>query len=159
MIRSLTYAAVLLAAATLLPAQMRGPAGSPPDPEKFAQMRAERLAQMLSLTEAQKSQALKIFTDAQTAAERYRQEMQTAREALQSAIRTNNVAAIERAARDIGAATAEISSIDARAEAAFYALLTPEQKEKYDSMPGRGRFPGGMGPGMAGQGGPARPDR
>jgi Spy/CpxP family protein refolding chaperone len=150
---------MLLAAAALLPAQMRGPGGTAPDPEKFAQMRVERLAQLLSLTEAQKSQALRIFTDAQTAAERFRQEMQTARETLQSAVRANNVAAIERAARDIGAATAEITSIEARAEAAFYALLAPEQKEKYDALPGRGRFRSGMGPGMMQQGGPAWPDR
>lgn len=159
MIRSSMCAAALLAAATLLPAQMRAPGGADADPEKFAQRRAERLSQMLSLTEAQKSQALKIFSDAQAAAERYRQEMQTARAALQSAIKANNIAAIERAARDIGAATAELTSIDARAEAAFYSLLTAEQKEKYDSMPARGRLPGGMGPGMTGQGGPARPDR
>ncbi len=72
-------AAMLLAVAVLLPAQMRGPGGTAPDPEKFAQMRVERLAQLLPLTEVQKSQALKIFTDAQTAAERFRLEMQTAR--------------------------------------------------------------------------------
>lgn len=152
-------AVLLAAAAMLLPAQMSGPEGSGPDPEKLAQMRAERLARMLALTEEQKAQALRIFADAQSAAERYQQEMQVARQALHTAIRANDVAAMDRAARDIGAAMAELTSIDARAEAAFYALLTPEQKAEYDSMPGRGPLPGGGGPGRTAQAGPAQPNR
>lgn len=141
-------------------AQMRGfGAGQPMDPEKMIQARVDRLAQALSLSESQKAQALKIFTDAQLAAERYRQDMQTARQALLTAVKANNIAGIDSAARDIGAATTEITSVEARAEAAFYALLTPDQKQKYDQMPGRGRMPGGVGPGMMGPGRSAPPNR
>ncbi|GIU75395.1 MAG: hypothetical protein KatS3mg004_2482 [Bryobacteraceae bacterium] len=142
----------LFVAGTLMgQAQMRGLGAAGMDPEKRVQARVDRLAQVLSLTEDQKAQALKIFTDAQTAAERYRQEMQTARQSLLAAVKANNLAAIESAARDIGSATAELTSIEARAEAAFYEMLTPEQRQKYDQMPGRGRMPG-----MTGAGGPAK---
>ncbi|MCS7042107.1 MAG: Spy/CpxP family protein refolding chaperone [Bryobacteraceae bacterium] len=159
MFRLVPLTAWILAGAMLAQAQMRGPGGAPMDPQRFVQMRVDRLAEWLALSESQKSQALRIFTDAQTAAERYRQDQQTAREALQSAIKANNLAAMDRAARDIGAATAEITLIDARAEAAFYALLTSEQKQKYDQMPVRGRMPGGMSGPIPGPGGPPRPDR
>ncbi|MGB9610590.1 MAG: Spy/CpxP family protein refolding chaperone [Bryobacteraceae bacterium] len=156
MTRWFSLCALFVAGTVLAQAQMSGFGAAGMDPEKLVQARVDRLAQVLSLTDDQKAQALKIFTDAQTAAERYRQEMQTARQSLLAAVKTNNLAAIDSAARDIGSATAEITSIEARAEAAFYALLTPEQKQKYDQMPGRGRMPGVMGPGMMGASGPAR---
>jgi Spy/CpxP family protein refolding chaperone len=143
--------ALFVAGTLLAQAQMRGFGAAGMAPEKLVHARVDRLAQVLSLTEDQKAQALKLFTDAQTAAEPYWQEMQTARQSLLAAVKANNLAAIEGAARDIGSATAEITSIDARAEAGFYAMLTPEQKQKFDQMPGRGWMPGRMGPG-----GPAR---
>ncbi len=146
-----------LAATPLMLAQMRGPfGGAQADPAKMVEARVAMLAQALNLTEAQKAQAAKIFSDAQAAAEPYREEMQLARQELQTAIKANDLAAIERYARDIGTATAEATLIDARAQAAFYALLTAEQKTKYDQMPGRGF---GMGPGAPGPGGRVRPQQ
>lgn len=152
---------VLLLAASLAPAQMRsGFSGGQMDPARMVEARVAMLAQTLNLTEAQKAQALKIFSDAQAAAERFREEMQVARQELQTAIKANDLASIERNARDIGTATGELTIIDARAQAAFYALLTAEQKTKYDQMPARGfgMGPGGMGPGGAGPGGRVRPE-
>lgn len=131
-------------------AQMRGGmAGAQPDPAKMVEARVSMLAQALNLTEAQKAQALKLFGDAQEASQRYREEIQVARQELQTAIKANDLASIERHAREIGTATGEMTAIDARAQAAFYALLTAEQKTRYDQMPGRGfgMGPGGMGPG------------
>lgn len=147
----------MVAAAALTFAQgPRGNGGTPPDPAKRIEMRVNMLANQLSLTEAQKAQATKIFTDAQTAAETARTAMQTAREGLGEAIKTNNTASIEQLSRDIGSATTELTSIESKAQAAFYAILTAEQKTKFDSMPGRGMGGPGMGgPGMPGGPGPA----
>jgi Spy/CpxP family protein refolding chaperone len=152
---------VLLLAALVAPAQMRsGLPGGQMDPAKLVEARVAMLSQTLNLTETQKAQALKIFSDAQAAAERFREEMQVARQELQTAIKANDLASIERNAREIGTATGEMTIIDARAQAAFYALLTPEQKTKYDQMPARGfgMGPGGMGPGGAAPGGRVRPE-
>jgi Spy/CpxP family protein refolding chaperone len=152
---------VLLLAALVAPAQMRsGLPGGQMDPAKLVEARVAMLSQTLNLTETQKAQALKIFSDAQAAAERFREEMQVARQELQTAIKANDLASIERNAREIGTATGEMTIIDARAQAAFYALLTAEQKTKYDQMPARGfgMGPGGMGPAGAGPGGRVRPE-
>lgn len=128
----------MVAVAALAMAQgPRGNGGTPPDPAKMIERRVEMLANQLSLTEAQKTQATKIFTDAQTAAETARTAMQTARERLGEAIKTNNTASIDQLSRDIGAATTELTSIESKAQAAFYAILTAEQKAKYDSRRGR----------------------
>lgn len=148
--RMICLTAALLATAALGVAQMRGGSGgAQPDPARMVEARVAMLAQALNLTDAQKTQAMKIFTDAQAASERYREEIQVVRQEMQTAIKANDPASIDRYARDIGTATAEITAIDARAQAAFYGLLTADQKTKYDQMPGRGfgMGPGGMGPG------------
>lgn len=138
-------AALTAVAAQLASAQVRGGmAGAQADPARLVEARVSMLAQALSLSDAQKQQAKKLFLDAQEAGRRYRDEIQVARQELQTAVKANDLAAIERSARDIGSATGEITAIDARAQAAFYALLTAEQKTKYDQMPGRGL---GVGPG------------
>lgn len=138
-------AALTAVAAQLASAQVRGGmAGAQADPARLVEARVSMLTQALSLSDAQKQQAKKLFLDAQEAGRRYRDEIQVARQELQTAVKANDVAAIERSARDIGSATGDITAIDARAQAAFYALLTAEQKTKYDQMPGRGL---GVGPG------------
>lgn len=138
-------AALTAVAAQLASAQVRGGmAGAQADPARLVEARVSMLAQALSLSDAQKQQAKKLFLDALEAGRRYRDEIQVARQELQTAVKANDLAAIERSARDIGSATGDITAIDARAQAAFYALLTAEQKTKYDQMPGRGL---GVGPG------------
>lgn len=142
-------------AAVMAMAQMRGGfGGAQPDPARMVEARVAMLAQALGLTDAQKAQATKLFTDAQEASRKFREEIQVARQEMQTAIKANDLAAIERNAREIGAATGEMTVIEAMAQAAFYSLLTPEQKTKYDQMPGRGF---GMGPGGMGPGGRTRP--
>jgi Spy/CpxP family protein refolding chaperone len=140
--------AVLLAA-LMAPAQRAPFGGMQNDPAQMVEARVSMLAQALNLTEAQKAQALKIFTDAQAASGKFRDEIQVSRQEMQAAIKANDLASIERYARDIGTATGEMTAIEARAQAAFYSILTAEQKTKYDAMPGRGF---GMGPGAMGPG-------
>jgi hypothetical protein len=53
------------------------------------------------------------------------------------------VTAIDQAAATIGNVSAQLTAIDAKAEAAFYALLTADQRARYDELgnggPRRGR--------------------
>jgi Spy/CpxP family protein refolding chaperone len=155
--RALYVFGMAVIAAAMAAAQAPGAAGAQLDPAQMVQARVNRLAQVLNLTEAQKAQALKIFTDAQEASQRYREEIQVARQEMQTAVKANDLASIERYATQIGTATGEMTSVEARAQAAFYALLTAEQKTKYDQMPGGRGF--GMGPGGMGPGGRMRPQQ
>lgn len=87
----------------------------------------------LSLTDAQKQQAQTIFDAARTASETARGQLTTAREALTQAIRTNQSdAQLDQLAAAVGTIQGRIEAIQAKASAKFYALLTAEQKTKYD---------------------------
>jgi Spy/CpxP family protein refolding chaperone len=101
--------------------------------------RLDYLAGYLSLTDAQKTQAQVIFTAAQSAAETARGQMDSARTALTTAIKANaSESELDRLAAAIGAIDGQLAAIHAKAEAKFYALLTAEQKTKYDAR-GSGR--------------------
>jgi Spy/CpxP family protein refolding chaperone len=153
--RAMKWMAGAALSMALVAAQMPGRGnrpggGAPPDPQQMVEMRINMLAKVLSLTDAQKAAATKIFADAMTANQALREKIAAAHEALAAAVKTNNTAAIEQAARDIGTYTGQIAATDGKAEAAFYLLLTPDQQKIFDAMPHHG--PGGMGPGGMGMG-------
>ncbi len=130
--------------------------GTPPDQQTMIQRRVDTLATMLNLTDAQKAQATTIFTNAITASQNIHQNMLTARDSLAGAIKTNDGAAIDSLSVNIGNLMGQIVAIESKADAAFYALLTPDQQAKYEAMPrgygGGMRGSGMMGPGMMGGG-------
>ncbi len=136
--------------------QRRWGNGTPPDPATMTQMRVNHLTQLLNLTQDPQTKAAAIFTNAATAAQTVHTNLQTARQSLDAAIKKNDAAAIDQAASAIGLATGQLTSIQAKADAAFYAILTTDQQTKYDSMPHRGG-PGMMGP-MGGRMAPPPPD-
>jgi Spy/CpxP family protein refolding chaperone len=146
---------VLAIAAAVSFAQGPGWSGNAPDPAKRVEMRVNRLTNVLSLTETQKAQATKIFTEAQTAVESARTGLQTTHQSMTEAVKANNTANIEALANSIGTYTAQITAAERKADAALYALLTAEQKTKFEQImqrrPGR-MGPGGMGPGGMGRG-------
>ena len=112
--------------------------------------RVARLTSLLTLTAAQQSQATTIFTNEQAAESTIRTSMETARTALRTAVQSNDTGGIVTQSAQIGALTTRQVETQAKAEAAFYAILTPEQKTKYNERPagvpgGRGGF-GGRGP-------------
>jgi Spy/CpxP family protein refolding chaperone len=152
-----TVAMVLLATAVC--AQSTGvnpgpPSGTPPDPQTMIQMRVSFLATLLNLTDAQKSQALTIYTNAYAAAQTLQTTLQTTRQNLTAAIKSNNTASIDQLTGTIGSLDGQRLAISSKADAAFYALLTADQQAKYDSLPhGPGGGPGG--PGGPGGFGPA----
>ncbi len=150
------FVATVLLAGLSFAQQGRGPRrmgagnGQPPDPAAMIQMRVNHLATVLNLTDAQKAKATTIFTDAHTASQSVRTSMQSAHQSLADAIKKNDAGTIDSVAMTIGNATGQLTAIQAKADAAFYAILTADQQAKFDQMP-RGGPGGGFGPGPFGR--------
>jgi Spy/CpxP family protein refolding chaperone len=118
------------------------------------QNRVDRLATLLSLTDAQKAKATTIFTDALTAGEPIQSSLHDNRQSLADAVKKNDTATISTLAATAGSLSGQLTAINAKADAAFYAILTADQQAKYDTLPHGG--PGG-GPGFTpGRFGPPR---
>lgn len=118
------------------------------NPVNFVQRRVNFLTTFLSLTTAQQQQATTIFTNAATAQTSIHSSMATAHQTLKTAVKANDTAAIEQAATTIGNLTAQTTANQAKADAAFYQILTPAQQTKltqFESQ-GHGRMRGAMGP-------------
>ena len=89
--------------------------------------------------------------------------MQTAQTALQAAVTSNT--GLSAAATQIGSLTAQQVLIQATGDAAFYAILTADQRTKLTDLnkpgqggPGQGQGQGpGQGPNNGGPGGPGGP--
>ena len=117
-------------------------------------MKVSFLASLLTLTDAQKTQATTIFTNASTSSQTILTSLQTDRQSLSSAVKTNNTASIDQVAATIGTLEGQLTAINAKADAAFYAVLTADQQTKYDALPHGG--PGFPGMGHTFHGGPPR---
>ncbi len=114
----------------------------------MVQMKVAYLTSLLSLTSAQQTQATTIFTNAVTAGQTIHTSLQTDQDSLATAVKANNTATIEQVSAAMGTLQGQLTAINAKADAAFYAILTADQQTKYDSMPhgGPGFGPGGPGP-------------
>jgi Spy/CpxP family protein refolding chaperone len=123
-----------------------------PDPAAMVQRQVEHLTQRLTLTPAQQAQANTIFTNAQTANQAVMTQLRQSRTSLSTAIKSNDTASIATVATQIGTLEGQMLANNSKAEAAFYAILTPDQQSKYTPGAGFGGFGGRMGPG--GPGGP-----
>ena len=129
-------------------AQPGGP-GTPPSPADFVQRRVDHLTAALGLSAAQQQQAATIFTNAVTASAATRDSMTAANQALAAAVKNNDTTGIDLASTTIGNLTTQSTALNAKAEAAFYKILTADQQTKYSAL----RGPGGPG-GFGGRGGP-----
>ena len=145
-------ALALLFSATAALAQ--GPRGHGPGGPKGN--RIDFLATVLSLTDAQKTQATAIFEAAETASTSLRETQALQRTALNDAAKSNAAdAAIDQLAATLGATSGQLAAIQTKAFAKFYALLTAEQRTKLDELHANG---GGMrGPGAELSVGPGLP--
>jgi Spy/CpxP family protein refolding chaperone len=157
MLKKITTVSILAVMATMLcVAQGTGSAtpGTPPDPQTMIQMRVNMLTTLLGLTDTQKNSATTIFTNAFTASDTIRTTLEADRQALAAAVKANEMGNIETIATTIGTATGQLASIQGKADALFYSLLTADQQAKFDALPHGG--PGRWGPGgPGGFGGPA----
>lgn len=111
---------------------------SPADPATMVEHRVARLTALLGLSSEQATQATTIFTNAQTALAPFEAGRRQATEALPAAVKSNATATIDTLATTIGSATAQITAIRNKADAAFYAILTPDQQAKFGQTGGRG---------------------
>jgi len=108
--------------------------GNPPDPGKMAQHRIDFLTRQLSLTPQQQQQATTIFGDSANNGKATRDQMRTAHDNLKTAIQKNDSAGIEQAANTIGSLNTQMILAHAKAQAAFYQILTPDQQAKMNDM-------------------------
>lgn len=117
---------------------------TPPDPASMAARQVDRLTKLLTLTTAQQTQATALFTAAATSEAAIRTNQRTAQTSLTTAVQKNDVASIDNLSSQIGAFTGQELDISSKAEASFYALLTPDQQTKYAALH-TGGGPGGAG--------------
>lgn len=130
--------------------------GNPPDPGKMAQRHLDFLSKQLSLSPQQQQQASTIFSEAANNAKATHDQMRTAHDSLKAAIQKNDSAGIEQAANTIGSLTTQMIAAHAKAQAAFYQTLTPDQQTKMNAMESRHHGMGMHGRGF-GHGGPGGP--
>ncbi len=122
---------------------------TPPDPATIVANQVARLTTLLSLTTAQAGQATTIFTSALTAITPLQTTLNTDRQSLQTAVTNNSTSTIDQLSTNIGTLTGQITAIQNKADAAFYAILTSTQQA---TLTQNGGFsgPGGFGPGPGG---------
>ena len=152
----LQTALIAVLAAPFLCGQSTGTPPTPPTPAQIAANIVARLTTLLDLTSAQQAMATTIFTAQATSDQSIGAQMQTAQAALQTAVTSNSTSGIASAASTIGSLTTQKVTADAGADAAFYAILTPDQQTKYASLQPPGQGAGGPGgpPPPGGPGGP-----
>jgi Spy/CpxP family protein refolding chaperone len=122
--------------------------GNPPDPAEMVQHHVDHLTKQLSLTPEQQQLATSLLTQVVNNSKTVHEQMRTAHENLHAAIQKNDTAAIEQISNSIGNLTAQQSMTHAKAMAAFFQKLTPEQQSKFSQMAGEH----GPGMGMHGHG-------
>jgi Spy/CpxP family protein refolding chaperone len=146
------FAATVLTVVTSLLAHAQSTAPTPPTAAQIVANQVARLTKLLDLTSAQQASATTIFTTEQTALAGIRTSMHTAHTALETAIKSDDTATIGTEAAQIGTLTGQEVLAQATAAGAFYAILTPDQQTKYETLgplgggPGGFRGPGGPGP-------------
>ena len=146
----LTMAAIAALSVAAVPAQPRalngsrgdgnGGAAQTTDPATLAARQVSFLTHLLTLTTGQQTQATSIFTAAITAEQALQTQFTTAQTALLTAIKANNTANITTQSTTLGNLPGQAIAIDAKADAAFYLLLTADQKTKLDTLNNDGFF-------------------
>ena len=112
---------------------------TPPDPATIVANKVERLTKLLTLSATQASQATTIFTNALSLVTPIETSLRTDRQSLQTAVKANDVATIESLSANIGSLTGQILTIQNKADAAFYAILSTTQQNTLNQSRGFGR--------------------
>jgi Spy/CpxP family protein refolding chaperone len=130
----MNYPVSLIAGLALLPVFQAQAQRTPPTPEQMAQHEVSRYTTLLSLNSSQEAEATTIFTTAATTERSLRTTERSTHEALQTAVRADDTAAIEQSATNLGQISGEMTAARALAQAKFYATLTAEQKTKFAEL-------------------------
>ena len=93
----------------------------------------------------QQSQATSIFGNAQATESALHASLKTAHQALNDAVKSNNTVGIEQLSNTLGSLTGQLTLAQSKARAAFYQILTPEQRTALDRLESQrpARFRGG----------------
>ena len=109
--------------------------------------RMNAMMSQLGLTDAQKTQAEAIFQNARESSKPVVQQLRQERQAIQAAIKAGKSdQEIQELAKAEGPELAQLAAVRASTRAKFYGLLTPDQKQKLETLhqsfranrPGRG---------------------
>jgi len=119
---------------------------TPPDPATIVAHKVERLTKLLGLSTSQQGQATTIFLNALNDVTPLESTLKSDRQSLQTAVKANDTATIDSVSASIGTTTGQIVDIQNKADAAFYAILTPSQQNTLNQ---HGGFNGGHGHGWA----------
>ena len=123
----------------------------PPSPAERVQHQVKALTTLLSLTSAQQQQATTIYLSSAKAEQAVHQSEKDVQESLHTAIKNNDTATIDEISSTLAQSMAQLTSIKAKADAAFYQILSVEQQGKFSDL--ESQHLGGLdGPG--GPGGP-----
>ena len=123
----------------------------PPSSAERAQRQVKALTTLLNLTSTQQQQATTIYGNAAKAEQAVHQSEKDVQESLHNAIKNNDTAAIDEISSTLAQSMAQATSIKAKADAAFYQILSAEQQSKFSDL--ESQHLGGLdGPG--GPGGP-----
>jgi protein CpxP len=117
--------------------------GAPAKPR--VQHRVKFMAERLSLSAEQQSQATAIYTSAAGAESSLHASLRTAEQNLNDAVKSNNAVSMEQLASTVGTLTSQLTLARAKTQAALYQILTPEQRVKMDQI--SNRRAAGFGPG------------
>lgn len=120
-----------LAASTAFAQQTAPPSDGP---AQHMQRHFEMMAKHLELTTTQQQQAQPIFNNMMATQTNLQNSLKTAHDNLAAAIKANDAGAIEQASNTIGNLTAQMTANHAKAQAAFFQILTPEQQTKLQQM-------------------------
>jgi Spy/CpxP family protein refolding chaperone len=111
----------------------------------WARETAEQMAVRFALSESQKQQALVVYMKVEEDTKPLEKKIGELRMALRDAVKNNAPEwQIDQMSGAMGSLTAQVTAIETKGQAKFYALLNAEQRQKWD-QPFRGpmRGPGG----------------
>jgi Spy/CpxP family protein refolding chaperone len=119
-----------------------------PSAADMAAHQVKKLTTLLSLTSAQQQQATSIYATAAKSEQTLHESEKQAHDSLRAAVKNNDSATIDQIANGMAQTHAQLTSIRAKADAAFYQILTSDQQAKLGELESEH-----MGP-MDGPGGP-----
>jgi len=94
----------------------------------------KRMAAKLGLSTEQESQAATIFSGTHAAESALRANLKAAHQGLNDAVKSNNTVGIEQLSATIGNLTAQLTLAHSKNRAAFYRILTPEQRTALEQL-------------------------
>ena len=116
----------------------------PPSAGEIVQHQVKTFTALLNLTSVQQQQAKAIYASAAKAEQTLHEGEKQAREALRAAVRNNDTSTIDQVSATLGQSMAESTSIRAKADAAFYQILTSEQQSRLSDLENQHLAPFGL---------------